>query len=52
MGGLSHDQYLDEPAETIDWMLALDRMRAEVERAQMEKAQEAARARAQRNARR
>jgi hypothetical protein len=22
--GLTHDQYLDEPAETIDWLLKID----------------------------
>lgn len=24
MGGLTHEQFLDEDAETVDWMLALD----------------------------
>ena len=28
---MTHEQYLDEPAEVIDWALALDSMEQEVQ---------------------
>lgn len=27
---LTHDQYLDEPSETVDWMLAIDGVLADL----------------------
>jgi hypothetical protein len=27
---LTHEQYLDEPADTVDWLLAVDRVHREV----------------------
>lgn len=40
--GLTHDQYLDEPCEVVDWALAFARMEAEMEEEAMKRAQEKA----------
>jgi len=34
---MSHQRYLDEPAEVVDWTLALANMEAEMEQAAMER---------------
>ena len=28
---MTHGEYLDEPADTVDWLLAIDRMHQEVQ---------------------
>jgi hypothetical protein len=38
VGGLTHDEYLEEPAVTVDWLLAIDTTIAEVEADQAKEA--------------
>ncbi len=38
--GLTHEEFLDEPCEVVDWALAFARMEAEMEEAAMKRAQD------------
>lgn len=37
--GVTHDEFLDEPGDAVDWLLAINRMVEEVELERQEKAE-------------